>query len=98
MACERHFIVRREYSHASSGACFRIRRRENECGLREVELTGKGLHVLVADAGAVLEHTERIAGKGNLALREYVNDAERVSCHERNYLTRPLSCGSDSLH
>ena len=80
MACERHFIVGGEYSHAR--VRFLIRRRENKSGLREVELARESLHVLIAQGAAVLEHTQRVAGEGTLALRENVDDAERVSCHE----------------
>src|SRR5882757_2401315 len=82
MAGESHFIAGREYSHARVRACLLAGGREDECGLGEVELAGESLHVLITQACAVLEYTERVTGKGALALRENVDDAERVSCHE----------------
>ena len=89
MARESHFIAGREYAHARVCACLQAGRRENECGFGEVELARESLHVLIAQARAVLEYTERVAGKGTLALRENVDDAERVSCHQA-IITRPL--------
>src|SRR3984957_12378565 len=81
MAGKSHFVARCKNSHARVGARL-VGRRKNKGGFREVELAGEVLHVLIAQSNAILEDTERVAGKRALVLSENVDDAERVSCHE----------------
>jgi hypothetical protein len=57
VAGERHLEGRREDAHA----CRRAVGRQDEGGLRKVELQRERLHRRVVDAARILEHGERIA-------------------------------------
>ncbi len=76
MTGERHLERRREDAHVRR----RASGRQDERGLRKVELQGERLHRRVVDAAGVLEHGERVAAEGRFG--EHVDDAKGMGRHD----------------
>ncbi len=77
VAGERHFEGRREDAHVRG----RRRRRQDERGLREVELQRQRLHRRVVEPARVLEDAQRVAGEHGFG--EDVDDSVTVRWHGR---------------
>ena len=58
MAGEGHLVVRGEDPHARVGA---VDGRHEECRLRQVELAGDALHLVLGEVRRVLDDGERVA-------------------------------------
>jgi len=77
MPGKRHLVSRREDAHARAGTLGR----QDEGGLRKIELQRERLHPCAVERLRPLEHAQRVAAERSSALREDVEEAIGVGCH-----------------